>query len=62
MFPQINYEQFAVFTGYPSVTNARKRFGEVQRRVRTLVLGSDDNGAQVVIAAMILHTQARRYA
>lgn len=33
-------EKFAILAGYSTVVNARKRFGEVKKRVRTQVFGS----------------------
>ncbi|KAL1904385.1 hypothetical protein Sste5344_009885 [Sporothrix stenoceras] len=38
----IDMEKFTVLAGYSTVVNARKRFGEVKKRVRTLVFGPDN--------------------
>ncbi|OAA65173.1 hypothetical protein SPI_01960 [Niveomyces insectorum RCEF 264] len=37
----IDFEQYAVLAGYTSVSNARKRFGELKRKVRQQVFGGD---------------------
>lgn len=41
----MDMEKFAVLAGYTTVVNARKRFGEVKKRVRALVFGPDNGTA-----------------
>lgn len=47
----MDMEKFAVLAGYSTVVNARKRFGEVKKRVRTLVFGPDGNDNDYKVCA-----------
>lgn len=39
-FVQIDFDMFTILTGHPNSANARKRFGEIKKRVRDQVFGA----------------------